>query len=78
MAYDALEEGGTFPVVLNVANDEVVSAFLHDHIPFIQIPQLIAEALNQHEFIENPDLDTISEISKWTTDYIYEQISTFA
>ena len=78
LAYDALEEGGTFPIVLNVANDEVVSAFLHDHIPFIQIPQLIAEALNQHEFIENPDLDTISEISKWTTDYIHEQISTFA
>ena len=78
LAYDALKEGGTFPVVLNVANDEVVSAFLHDHIPFIQIPQLIAEALNQHEFIENPDLDTISEISKWTTDYIHEQISTFA
>ena len=78
LAYDALEEGGTFPVVLNVANDEVVNAFLHDHIPFIQIPQLIAEALNQHEFIENPDLDTISEISKWTTDYIHEQISTFA
>ena len=77
LAYDALKEGGTFPVVLNVANDEVVSAFLHDHIPFIQIPQLIAEALNQHEFIENPDLDTISEISKWTTDYIHEQISTF-
>ena len=78
LAYEALEEGGTFPVVLNVANDEVVSAFLHDHIPFIQIPQLIAEALNQHEFIENPDLDTISEISKWTTYYIHEQISTFA
>ena len=78
LAYDALEKGGTFPVVLNVANDEVVSAFLNDHIPFIQIPQLIAEALDQHEFIENPDLETISEISKWTTDYIYEQISTFA
>ena len=78
LAYDALKEGGTFPVVLNVANDEVVNAFLNDYIPFIQIPQLIAEALDQHEFIENPDLDTISEISKWTTDYIHEQISTFA
>ena len=78
MAYDALEKGGTFPVVLNVANDEVVSAFLNDHIPFIQIPQLIAEALDQHEFIENPDLETISEISQWTTNYIHEQITTFA
>ena len=78
LAYDALKEGGTFPVVLNVANDEVVNAFLNDYIPFIQIPQLITEALDQHEFFENPDLETISEISKWTTDYIYEQISTFA
>ena len=78
LAYDALEKGGTFPVVLNVANDEVVSAFLNDHIPFIQIPQLIAEALDQHEFIENPDLETISEISQWTTNYIHEQITTFA
>ena len=78
LAYDALEKGGTFPVVLNVANDEVVSAFLNDHIPFIQIPQLIAEALAQHEFIENPDLETISEISQWTTNYIHEQITTFA
>ena len=78
LAYDALEKGGTFPVVLNVANDEVVSAFLNDHIPFIQIPQLIAEALDQHEFIKNPDLETISEISQWTTNYIHEQITTFA
>ena len=78
LAYDALEKGGTFPVVLNVANDEVVSAFLNDHITFIQIPQLIAEALDQHEFIENPDLETISEISQWTTNYIHEQITTFA
>ena len=77
LAYDALEKGGTFPVVLNVANDEVVRAFLNDHIPFIQISQLISEALDQHEFIDNPDLNTISEISKWTTDYIHEQISTF-
>ncbi len=78
LAYDALEKGGTFPVVLNVANDEVVRAFLNDHIPFIQISQLISEALDQHEFIDNPDLETITEITQWTTNYIHEQISTFA
>ena len=78
LAYDALKECGTLPVVLNVAYDEVVNGFLIDYIPFIQIPQLIAEALDQHEFIENPDLETISEISQWTTNYIHEQITTFA
>ncbi len=73
--YSALEKGGTCPVVLNVANDEVVAAFLNDHIPFTQIPQLIEEALDQHEWLENPDLDTISAISQWTTNYIHDQIA---
>jgi 1-deoxy-D-xylulose-5-phosphate reductoisomerase len=53
LAYDALEKGGTFPVVLNVANDEVVSAFLNDHIPFIQIPQLISEIVSKSGFSIN-------------------------
>ena len=75
LAYSALEKGGTCPVVLNVANDEVVAAFLNDHIPFTQIPQLIEEALDQHEWLENPDLDTISAISQWTTNYIHDQIA---
>ena len=35
LAYEALNEGGTFPVVLNVANDEVVAAFLNNYIQFI-------------------------------------------
>jgi 1-deoxy-D-xylulose-5-phosphate reductoisomerase len=78
LAYKALEKGGTSPVVLNVANDEVVKAFLNGHIPFIQIPNLIEDAVNQHEWIDSPDLDTISHLSKWTCNYIQEQITTFA
>mgnify|MGYP001156726279 FL=1 len=78
LAYKALEKGGTSPVVLNVANDEVVAAFLNGHIPFIQIPNLIEDALNQHEWMDSPDLDTISHLSKWTCNYIQEQITTFA
>ena len=77
LAYNALEQGGTSPVVLNVANDEVVTAFLNGHIPFIQIPNLIEDALNQHEWMDSPDLDTISHLSKWTCNYIQEQITTF-
>ena len=78
LAYEALNEGGTFPVVLNVANDEVVAAFLNKYIQFPDIPQLIEDALNQHEFIENPDLEIIAEISKWTKKYIHETISAVA
>ena len=78
MAYDALNEGGTFPVVLNVANDEVVAAFLNNYIQFHDIPNLIEDALNQHEFINSPDLNIISEISQWTVNYIHDKISAVA
>ena len=68
----------TFPVVLNVANDEVVAAFLNNFIQFSDIPNLIENALNQHEFIDSPDLKTISEISQWTVNYIHDEISAVA
>ena len=74
LAYEALKEGGTFPVVLNVANDEVVTAFLNNHIQFSDIPHLIEDAMNQHEFILSPDLETISAISLWTKNYIHDEI----
>ena len=64
--------------MLNVANDEVVEAFLNGHIPFIQIPNLIEDALNQHEWIDSPDLEIISHLSNWTINYIQDQITTFA
>jgi 1-deoxy-D-xylulose-5-phosphate reductoisomerase len=78
LAYEALNAGGTFPVVLNVANDEVVAAFLNNQIQFTHIPHLIENALNQHEFIDSPDLGTISEISQWTVNYIHEEIAAVA
>ena len=78
LAYEALQEGGSFPVVLNVANDQLVAAFLNNYIQFPDIPLLIEEALNHHEFIDNPDLRTISEISQWTVKYIHDGISAVA
>jgi len=78
LAYESLEEGGSFPVVLNKANDEVVFAFLNGMIHFTDIPNLIEEALNNHEFINTPDLETIIEISQWTTKFIHDKISILA
>ena len=63
--------------MLNLANDEVVAAFLSGHIPFIHIPNLIEEAINQHEWMDAPDLETISHLIKWTNNYIQDQITTF-
>ena len=78
LAYESLNEGGTFPVVLNVANEEVVAAFLNNYIPFTDIPNLIENALNKHEFINTLEMRTIFEISQWTVNFIHEEISAYA
>lgn len=78
LAYEAIEKGGTFPIVLNIANDEVVAAFLGGQISFIDIPHLIENALEQHEYIKDINLDVILHTSKWTYNYINEQIKAFA
>ena len=78
LAYEALEKGGTAPVVLNIANDIVVAAFLNEHIKFIDIPILIEDAISQHELSDSPDIEAIFHLSKWTTKYIQDQIATFA
>ena len=66
LAYDAIKVRGSAPVVLNVANDETVAAFLSDKIQFVQIPRIIEFALETHHYIENPNLDEIEIISEET------------
>jgi len=78
LAYEALEKGGSSPIVLNVANDNVVAAFIKGLIPFTQIPTLIEDTINQHDWINDPNLDDISELSGWTSQFIQEQITTYA
>jgi len=45
LAYDALEHGGAWPVVLNAANEVAVNAFLEGQLQFLQIPVVIERAL---------------------------------
>lgn len=47
LAFDALEMGGTASAVLNAANEVAVAAFLNDEIHFLDIPNLIEDALSQ-------------------------------
>lgn len=45
LAYDALEHGGAWPVVLNAANEIAVEAFLEGRLGFLRIPDVIERAL---------------------------------
>ena len=75
LAYEAIKAGGSFPVVLNVANDMLVESFLNDRLQYLDIPNFIQDALNEHEFIQNITLDDINYLTNWTKKYIKEKIN---
>jgi 1-deoxy-D-xylulose-5-phosphate reductoisomerase len=70
LAFDALAEGNSFPVILNVANDLVVQAFLEDKIHFTEIPKIIEQAIEKHPVIKSPTILDIKELSNWTQNFI--------
>jgi 1-deoxy-D-xylulose-5-phosphate reductoisomerase len=69
-AYEAGMAGGSFPTVLNAANEEAVAAFLSGRIAFLTIEDLIERALERHHMIKQPTLDEIREVDVETRRYI--------
>ncbi|MFH1851002.1 MAG: 1-deoxy-D-xylulose-5-phosphate reductoisomerase [Candidatus Neomarinimicrobiota bacterium] len=72
LAYAALEQGGTAPAVLNVANEQAVYRFLREEISFSAIPDLIERALSLHEWLEQPELEDIRRLECWCEKFINE------
>ena len=70
LAYQAGSSGGTYPVVLNVANDLSVELFLKNKINFLDIERNIEESLSKHSSKSNPDINDIRQTIKDTEQYI--------
>ncbi|HMS35402.1 MAG TPA: 1-deoxy-D-xylulose-5-phosphate reductoisomerase [Ignavibacteria bacterium] len=72
LAYDVLKVEGTYPAVMNAANEIAVDLFLNGSIRFHQIPDIIESALEAHtgnhefslEMIREADIGTRNEIRK--------------
>ncbi|MDF2521693.1 MAG: 1-deoxy-D-xylulose 5-phosphate reductoisomerase, partial [Clostridia bacterium] len=76
LAYDALKAGDTACIVINGANEAAVDLFLGNKISFMDIPALISEVLEKHRSFNNPTLEEIIEIDKWSrtlTQELYEK-----
>ena len=58
-AYDALEQGGSAPIILNAADEVAVDLFLHDQISFSHISRIVLESLNT---IPSFKADSLEEI----------------
>lgn len=74
LAYQALQMGGTAPVVYNAADEVAVALFLSGRIRFSQIPQIIQECLERHEVHSHPDLQTILDTDQNIKKIIHQDI----
>jgi 1-deoxy-D-xylulose-5-phosphate reductoisomerase len=70
LAYKALEKGGSILSVLNAANEYAVDEFLNNKIRFLEIPEIIEFAMDNHKNIIHPTLDNIFEAEKETYEII--------
>ena len=56
--------------VFNAANEEAVALFLRKKIGFLDIYDIIAQAMDRHQKIVDPDLQQILETEKDTRNWI--------
>ena len=54
LAYEAMHRGGNIPCVLNAANEVVNLAFRQGRCGFLQMSDIIADTMNQADFIPKP------------------------
>jgi len=66
LAFEALNQGGNMPCILNAANEVVVQAFLKGKISFAAMPDIIGESMQKMNFIKNPVLDDYMQTDKET------------
>ena len=66
---DAARKGGSMPTVFNAANELAVKKFLQEKIGFLDIYDIIAQSMERHTVIRNPELEEIlaveDETYKW-------------
>jgi 1-deoxy-D-xylulose-5-phosphate reductoisomerase len=72
LAKESGDKGGTYPTVLAAADEEAVRLFLDEHIPFMDIPRLVEQALGQHESFPDPGLGEILEADIWARHRVKE------
>ncbi len=68
IAYEVAKKGGTYPAVLNAANEIVVDSFLKNRLKFLEIPKIIEAVLEKHQSRAVNSLEDILEADRWARD----------
>ncbi len=74
LAYQAIEQGGTAPAILNAANEVAVAAFLDRRIGFMAIPEVIETALAAIPASDARSLDELLAVDMQTRTLAEQQI----
>lgn len=64
LAYEAAEAGGSYPVVLNAANEVLVEQFLAGRIQFADIERKLERILDAHNPTYNLTLDDVLDVDR--------------
>ncbi len=56
LATEAMNKGGNMPCILNAANEVAVYAFLRNRIGFLDMTEVVEQAITKVKFIEKPTL----------------------
>ncbi|MDD6268804.1 MAG: 1-deoxy-D-xylulose-5-phosphate reductoisomerase [Oscillospiraceae bacterium] len=74
IAIDAIKRGGTVPAVMNGANEVAVAAFLKGKIGFLQIAELVEQAMNNVSFREVRSLSDVLEADREARENVHKLI----
>ena len=75
LAYRAIEQGGSYPIVLNASNEEAVAAFLADRISFVQIADLVEDAMDHHKNTKITSLDDILDVERTARERVRQHLT---
>jgi 1-deoxy-D-xylulose-5-phosphate reductoisomerase len=70
LAIEAGRKGGTFPSVLNAADEEAVEAFLSKKIRFLDIYKTVEKVVNRHRIVHRPTVKSIMEADLWAREEV--------
>lgn len=70
LAYSAGKASKLYPTILNAANEEAVSLFLHESISFLKIAEIIEECLNKFDGNKEVTINNILEMESSVREFI--------
>ncbi len=76
LGYEVARRGGTCGAVLNAANEEAVSRFLAGELPFLDIPRVCKDVLENHHYSARPTLADLAAADRWARQEVVRWITT--